>query len=205
MYQRFKRGQDIVLALFLLPFVLVICTPLAVTSSLSTGSRPVFRQWRTGLGGKRFQIWKLRSMKEAYDAGGKLLADEDRITRFGSLLRKLSLDEMPQLLNILRGEMSFVGPRPQVDSFLEAMTANEKRRHDVLPGITGWAQINGRNAMSWSERFALDLWYVDNTSLWLDLKIILLTPWVILSGRDTKHSNHATMPTLFEERLELNK
>lgn len=203
MYHVSKRVFDVLLALMLSPFVFVLCIPLAAIFTLSTGEHPVFRQWRTGLQGKRFRIWKLRTMREAHGVDGKLLSDAERLTRLGAFFRKLSIDEMPQLINVLRGEMSFVGPRPQVDDFLRAMTEEEKRRHDVLPGITGWAQINGRNAMSWSDRFELDLWYVDNASFRLDLKIIWTTPRAILSGRDTKHDNHVTMPTLFEERCGL--
>lgn len=203
LYYVSKRVFDVLLALMLLPFVFVLCTPLAAIFTLSTGEHPIFRQWRTGLQGNRFRIWKLRTMREARGADGELLSDAERLTRLGTLFRKLSIDEMPQLINILKGEMSFVGPRPQVDDFLRAMTEEEKRRHDVLPGITGWAQINGRNAMSWSDRFELDLWYVDNASFRIDLKIIWMTPRAILSGRDTQHATHVTMPTLFEERYGL--
>jgi len=205
MYTLTKRFFDFSLALALLPVAAAICFPFAVLFFLSTGEFPVFRQWRVGLNGKRFRIWKLRTMREARGPNGKLLPDENRLTMLGAFLRKSSIDEMPQLVNILKNEMSFVGPRPQIDEFLAAMTNEEKHRHDVLPGITGWAQINGRNAMGWSERFSLDLWYVDNASLSLDLKILLRTPLAIVSGAGVSKAGHVSMPTIFEERSRVSK
>ena len=200
MYKMLKRCFDIVFAVVLLPLALCICVPLSFVFVVTTGECPVFRQWRTGLGKKPFKIWKLRTMTEARCISGKLLSDAERITPMGRFIRKFSIDELPQLINILKGEMSFVGPRPQVDVFLNAMTEEEKRRNDVLPGITGWAQINGRNATRWNERFAQDLWYINNASFMLDMFILMRTPLAILQARGIAQEGHATMPSLFEER-----
>ena len=200
MYSFSKRLFDFSLAFALLPFAIAICFPFGALFSLTTGEFPVFRQWRVGLNGKRFRIWKLRTMRESRCSNGKLLPDDERLTALGWFLRKSSIDEMPQLVNILMNDMSFVGPRPQIDEFLKAMTDEEKRRHDLIPGITGWAQINGRNAMGWSERFSLDLWYVNNASFSLDLQILLRTPLAILGGVGVSREGHVSMPTIFEER-----
>lgn len=139
-------------------------------------------------------------MTEERAEDGTLLPDHERLTPFGNFMRATSIDELPQIINILRGEMSFVGPRPQIDVFLGAMTENEQRRHEVLPGLTGHAQINGRNAVTWAQRFEMDVWYVDNASLWLDLTIMARTPLAVLGARNIKNADHVTMPTLFEER-----
>jgi len=200
MYRFSKRFFDLFFALALLPVVVLVCAPLAFLFTLTTGEPPVFRQWRIGLHGKPFKIWKLRTMRDVRDSNEILLSDAERLTRLGSFLRSSSIDEMPQILNILRHEMSFVGPRPQVDEFLDAMTDEEKHRHNVLPGITGWAQINGRNAMGWGERFAKDLWYVNNASFSLDLLILLRTPLAIFSATGVSQEGHVSMPTIFEER-----
>ena len=200
MYLVIKRCFDVLFALTILPVAIVICVPLAIVFTLTTGERPVFRQWRTGLNRQPFRIWKLRTMTEARDEKGALLPDADRLTLMGRLMRKFSIDEVPQIINILKGEMSFVGPRPQVDVFLNAMTDKEKHRYDVFPGITGWAQINGRNATNWSERFVQDLWYVKNASFLLDMSILVRTPFAILKANGVAQDGHVTMPTLFEER-----
>lgn len=148
-------------------------TALAVRASM--GSPVLFRQKRPGRGGKTFQLVKFRTMRDARDAEGRLLPDAERLTRTGRFLRSTSLDELPQLWNVLRGDMSLVGPRPLLVEYLSRYSAEQARRHDVLPGITGWAQVNGRNALDWEDRFRLDVWYVDHWSLALDAKILALT------------------------------
>jgi lipopolysaccharide/colanic/teichoic acid biosynthesis glycosyltransferase len=156
--------------------------------------RPVFfRQKRAGLNGKPFSIIKFRTMSDARDASGTLLPDADRLTRGGRLLRSLSLDELPELLNVLRGEMSLVGPRPLPVSYLDRYSAVQARRHEVVPGITGWAQVNGRNAVDWETRFHMDVWYVDNRSLWLDLRILGKTLLTVLSREGIAAENSVTM------------
>ena len=151
----------------------MLLTALAVWIFL--GRPLLFTQTRPGLHGKPFQLVKFRTLSNATDMEGKPLADDKRMTRFGTLLRKTSLDELPELWNVLRGDMSLVGPRPLLMEYLPLYTPEQMRRHDVRPGITGWAQVKGRNALSWEERFRLDVWYVDNHSLWLDIKILALT------------------------------
>lgn len=156
--------------------------------------RPIFfRQKRPGLKGKPFEMIKFRTMKNAYDKAGNLLPDEKRLTRFGMFLRSTSLDELPELINVLKGEMSLVGPRPLLMEYLPLYNEEQMRRHDVLPGITGWAQINGRNCISWAKKFELDVWYVDNRSFWLDLKIIFFTIWKVVTKKDINQPGHATM------------
>lgn len=200
MYQVAKRCFDVLFALTIFPIALALCVPLGIAFTIATRERPVFRQSRTGLNKKSFEIWKLRTMTESCDKNGVLLPDAERLTTIGRFARKFSIDEVPQIINILKGEMSFVGPRPQVDVFLDAMTDREMHRYDVLPGITGWAQINGRNATNWSERFVQDLWYVRNASFLLDMFILVRTPFAILKANGVAQEGHATMPTLFEER-----
>jgi len=147
--------------------------------------RPIFfRQQRPGLNGRLFTLLKFRTMKDTTAPCGTLLSDEERLTAFGRLLRSTSLDELPELINVLCGEMSIVGPRPLLVRYLPRYSTIQMRRHEVLPGITGWAQINGRNTVAWDQKFAMDVWYVDNQSLWLDLKIVVITAWRILRPRD---------------------
>ncbi len=153
-----------------LPFLLLV---YLVRSRF--GSPVFFTQVRPGLNGKPFRMFKFRSMTDERSPNGELLPDSERLTRFGAMLRSTSLDELPELLNVFKGEMSLVGPRPLLMEYLKLYTPEQSRRHDVLPGITGWAQVNGRNAISWDEKFALDIWYIDNHNLWLDIKILLLT------------------------------
>lgn len=200
MYKFVKRSMDLAIAVFALPFVVLITSACGAVFFVITGERPIYRQSRTGLGNRKFLLWKLRTMTEDRAEDGSLLPDDERLIPFGKFMRATSIDELPQIINILKGEMSFVGPRPQIDVFLDAMTVEERRRHDALPGLTGHAQINGRNGVTWAQRFEMDVWYVDNASLWLDLKIMFRTPFVILAARNTTHNEHATMPTLFEER-----
>jgi len=158
---------------------IILLSPAMLATALviwMTMGRPVlFDQRRPGLAGKPFRIYKFRTMDETRDANGVLLPGKDRLTKLGKVLRKTSLDELPQLFNVLRGDMSLVGPRPLKMEYLEIYTPEQMRRHQVRPGITGWAQVNGRNAIDWEEKFKLDLWYVDNHSLWTDAKILYLT------------------------------
>jgi lipopolysaccharide/colanic/teichoic acid biosynthesis glycosyltransferase len=181
---------------------LVVLAPVMGLIALAvwrTMGRPVlFRQVRPGLHGKPFVMYKFRTMRDLRDAEGKLLPDEARLTPFGRWLRSTSLDELPELLNVLRGEMSLVGPRPLLMEYLDRYTPEQARRHEVKPGITGWAQIHGRNNLSWDERFKLDVWYVDNWSLWLDLKILWRTLWMVLRREGISAQGHATMPRFGE-------
>ena len=158
------------LVIFALPLLMLVCL---VRSRL--GSPVFFTQVRPGLNGKLFRMLKFRSMTDERSSDGELLPDAERLTRFGALLRSTSLDELPELWNVLKGEMSLVGPRPLLVEYLPLYTPEQARRHDVRPGITGWAQVNGRNAIGWEEKFALDVWYVENQNLWLDMKILWLT------------------------------
>ena len=170
-----KRLIDIVLsAAALLALSPVLCV-IAVLIAMRLGRPVLFTQLRPGLHGKPFRMLKFRSMTSACYANGNLLPDEQRLTPFGQRLRSTSLDELPGLWAVFKGDMSLVGPRPLLMEYLPLYTPEQARRHDVRPGITGWAQVNGRNAISWEEKFALDVWYVDNQSLWLDIKILLLT------------------------------
>jgi lipopolysaccharide/colanic/teichoic acid biosynthesis glycosyltransferase len=154
----------------------------------------LFRQQRPGLHGKPFTLLKFRTMTDARDAQGNLLPDAERLTPFGSFLRRTSLDELPAFFNVLRGDMSLMGPRPLLMAYLDRYTPEQARRHEVRPGITGWAQVNGRNAITWEQKFVLDVWYVDNWSLWLDLKILFLTGWKVLRREGISQEGHATMP-----------
>lgn len=164
---------------------------LAVKKKL--GSPVVFRQIRPGLYGRPFTLYKFRTMRDARDASGRPLADADRLTAFGRFLRASSLDELPELMNVIRGEMSLVGPRPLLVQYLDRYTPVQARRHEVEPGLTGWAQVNGRNAISWDEKFALDVWYVDNLSFGLDIKIILMTIKKVLGREGISYKGEATM------------
>jgi len=167
---------------------------VAVAVKLDVGSPVLFSQERPGLNGVPFRIFKFRTMRDARDANGKPLPDEERLTRVGKLLRSLSLDELPQLWNVAKGELSLVGPRPLLMQYLGRYSPEQARRHEVMPGITGWAQINGRNALDWAEKFDLDTWYADNWSLVLDAKILLKTAWQVVARKDVSQAGHATMP-----------
>jgi len=177
---------------------LVITSPVLLGSMAAIratmGAPVLFSQQRPGLGGKPFRVYKLRTMRDIRDARGQLLPDRERLTTLGRLLRASSIDELPQLWNVLRGDLSLVGPRPLLMQYLDRYTPEQARRHDVLPGITGWAQINGRNALTWDEKFQLDLWYVDHWSLRLDLKILARTIWQVISRKGISNEGHATMP-----------
>jgi lipopolysaccharide/colanic/teichoic acid biosynthesis glycosyltransferase len=154
----------------------------------------LFHQTRIGLRGKPFVIYKLKTMRDPQPGEDPLATDSIRITRLGRLLRATSLDELPTLWNVLKGDMRLVGPRPLLPEYLPLYTPEQMRRHEVKPGITGWAQVNGRNAISWEEKFRLDVWYVDNRSLWLDLRILWTTVWHVLARRGVSSAGHATMP-----------
>ncbi len=167
----FDRLMAAVLLLLFSPILIVV----AIVLRLRMGSPIVFTQARPGKDGQIFTVYKFRTMTSDCDANGNLRSDEERLIPLGQFLRKASLDELPQLWNVLIGDMSFVGPRPLLVRYLERYNSEQARRHNVRPGITGWAQVNGRNTLTWDEKFSLDLWYVDNWSLWLDLKILLLT------------------------------
>jgi sugar transferase EpsL len=172
------------------PFLLFI----AALVRFKLGSPILFRQTRPGFRGQPFEMLKFRTMTDQRGANGQLLPDEKRLPRFGKLLRATSLDELPELWNVLRGDMSLVGPRPLLMQYLERYTPEQARRHDVKPGLTGWAQINGRNAISWEEKFRLDVWYVDHWNILLDLKILFLTVWKIIRREGVSAAEHVTMP-----------
>lgn len=189
-----KRAIDIVGAglgmLVLSPLMLVA----AVAVCISMGRPILFRQVRPGLKARRFTIVKFRTMADTRDHAGKLLYDGDRLTKVGRFMRATSIDELPALWNVLKGDMSLVGPRPLLIAYLDRYSAEQNRRHDVKPGITGWAQINGRNSISWNEKFALDVWYVDHRSTWVDLRILLGTVGQVLRSRGINAASSATMP-----------
>ncbi|NWF69109.1 MAG: sugar transferase [Chloroflexi bacterium] len=189
-----KRLLDIGFSLLALCLLALPMLLIAAAIRWHMGAPVLFRQQRPGLRGQPFTLLKFRTMRAAYDAAGHPLPDAQRLTPLGQFLRRSSLDELPELLNVLKGDMSLVGPRPLLMQYLERYTPQQMRRHDVLPGITGWAQINGRNALSWEERFALDLWYVDHWSLWLDAKILALTVVKVLRREGISADGHATMP-----------
>ncbi|OES44944.1 sugar transferase [Domibacillus iocasae] len=188
-----KRLFDFICAcvgiLILSPLILIT----AVLIRLKLGSPIVFKQLRPGLHGKPFFVYKFRTMTDERDEFGELLPDHIRLTPFGKLLRKLSLDELPQLFNVLKGDISLVGPRPLLMEYLELYTPEQARRHEVRPGITGWAQVNGRNAISWEEKFKLDVWYVENQSFWLDLKILFMTVMKVFKSEGVSQQGHVTM------------
>ena len=189
-----KRGLDFVVALSGLMLLAPLLGALALLVRMRLGRPVLFRQRRPGLKGKSFSIVKFRTMTDAKDAQGNLLPDAERLTPLGRFLRASSLDELPELLNVLKGEMSLVGPRPLLMSYLPLYSPEQARRHEVRPGITGWAQINGRNAITWEEKFALDVWYVDHCSLRLDAKILWLTLVGVLKREGISAEGYATMP-----------
>ena len=195
LYRRIgKRALDLGLAV---PALLVL-TPVGLAVGglirLKLGGPVLFRQSRPGRDGQVFELIKFRSMSDARGANGELLPDEERLTPFGNRLRRLSLDELPTLWNVVRGDMSLVGPRPLLVQYLDRYTPEQRRRHEVAPGITGWAQIKGRNAITWEEKFDFDVWYVENVSLGTDLRILLRTVVQVLGRRGVSAEGHATMP-----------
>jgi lipopolysaccharide/colanic/teichoic acid biosynthesis glycosyltransferase len=198
----FSRGikslADRLMAAFLLLLFSPILLVVAIVVRVRMGTPIVFTQIRPGKDAKVFTVYKFRTMTSDCDANGNLLSDEERLIPVGQFLRKASLDEFPQLWNVLTGDMSFVGPRPLLVRYLERYNSEQARRHDVPPGITGWAQVNGRNALSWDEKFKLDIWYVDNWSLWLDFKILLLTVKKVLKQEGiSQNADVVAMPEFF--------
>lgn len=189
-----KRTFDIVVSGLAVVVLLPFTTTIALLVRWRLGSPVLFCQIRPGKGGKPFVMFKFRTMTDARGADGDLLPDAERLRRFGRFLRSTSLDELPGLWNVLAGDMSLVGPRPLLMEYLPLYSPEQARRHEVRPGVTGWAQVSGRNALSWEEKFALDVWYVDNRSFWLDLKIIALTVVRVLKRSGISAKGEATMP-----------
>ncbi|WP_027364671.1 sugar transferase [Desulfotruncus alcoholivorax] len=189
-----KRLLDLSFAIILLMLVspIMVCAALAI--KIDSPGSVLFRQKRPGKNGKIFTVFKFRTMRMETKKDGRLLSDMERMTKVGSLLRKSSIDELPQLFNILRGEMSFIGPRPLLIQYLDHYTPEQMRRHEVTPGISGWAQVNGRNTINWNEKFNLDIWYVDHISFCLDAKIFFMTVWNVLSRKGINNSQVDTMP-----------
>jgi len=194
MKEKVKRAVDVVFSIIALSISLPMISLISGLIYLTMGRPIFFKQVRPGLNGKPFVLYKFRTMLDLRDQTGKMLPDERRLTSFGRWLRSTSLDELPVLFNVLKGDMSLVGPRPLLMEYLDRYTTEQARRHEVKPGITGWAQINGRNAISWEEKFALDVWYVDNWSLLLDFRIIFLTILKVLKHEGISADGHATMP-----------
>lgn len=187
-----KRAFDLASSFFSLILLSPILLILGILVCLKIGHPILYRQQRPGYGGKPFFIYKFRSMTDARDSNGDLLPDSERLTRLGRFLRSSSLDELPEIINILRGEMSWVGPRPLLMQYLKRYTPEQMRRHDVLPGVTGWAQVNGRNVLSWREKFRLDVWYVDHWNFWLDIRILLMSVGKVLRREGISQEGHAT-------------
>ena len=187
-----KRLFDLVVALLLLPSIFLMCLMITLFVKIKLGSPVIFTQLRPGLNGKIFNMVKFRTMTDKCDLDGNLLPDSIRLTKFGKFLRSTSLDELPGLWNVIKGNMSLVGPRPLLVEYLPLYNDNQVRRHEVLPGITGWAQVNGRNAISWNEKFDLDVWYVDNQSIWLDVKILWLTVKKVIMRDGINQDGQAT-------------
>ena len=192
--QVIKRALDVTGAGAGLVLAAPVLLGVAVAVRKELGSPVLFRQARAGKHGAIFTLWKFRSMRDAVDERGQPRPDAERLTAFGRWLRASSLDELPQLINVLRGEMSLVGPRPLLPQYLPRYTPTQARRHEVAPGITGWAQIQGRNALTWEEKFALDVWYVDHRSLWLDLQILWATVAKVAARSGVSAAGEATMP-----------
>ena len=194
MRRSIKRLADVLFA----AAVLALCSPLIAAISILNwfvmGWPVLFTQVRAGFHGKPFKLFKFRTMRDTQDAQGRLLPDGERLTQLGIFLRRYSLDELPQFWNVIIGDLSIVGPRPLLVDYLPRYSLEQGRRHDVKPGITGWAQVNGRNAIDWNEKFKLDVWYADHWSLWLDFRIIFRTAWHVLAGRGITFERHASMP-----------
>jgi sugar transferase EpsL len=189
-----KRVLDVSLGAMALLVLLPLIAAIAAAVRIVLGAPVLFAQLRPGQHGKIFQILKFRTMSDARDEAGHLLSDDRRLGWFGSLLRSTSLDELPELWNVLKGEMSLVGPRPLLLQYLPRYTHWQQRRHEVKPGLTGWAQVNGRNALRWEEKFAFDVWYVDHQGFWLDCKILWLTVAAVVCRTGIRAEGHATMP-----------
>ena len=190
---KIKRPFDLLLIFLSLPLMFPIYLFIALLVLIRLDSPVLFRQSRPGLNGNVFDMIKFRTMTNEHDANGVLLPDRDRLTKFGKFLRSTSLDELPSLWSVLKGDMSLVGPRPLLVEYLPLYSEKQARRHEIKPGITGWAQVNGRNAISWDEKFELDVWYVDNQSIWLDIKILWMTVKKVINRDDISAKNEATM------------
>jgi sugar transferase EpsL len=188
-----KRALDILGACLGLAVFAPLLLGVALAVRVRMGRPVLFRQQRPGLGSRPFTLYKFRTMLDARDNQGNPLPDEKRLTPLGQVLRRASLDELPELINVLKGEMSLVGPRPLLMQYLDRYTPEQARRHEVKPGLTGWAQINGRNALTWEEKFKLDVWYVDHRTFWLDVKIIGITAWKVLKREGINQEGQATM------------
>ena len=189
----FKRIFDIIFSCLAIVLLLPAFILIATINLIINGSPIFFIQCRPGLQGKIFKIYKFRTMKDEHDKNGNLLSDVHRITKFGNFLRSTSLDELPGLWNVLNGNMSFVGPRPLLVEYVPLYSEEQAKRHKVRPGVTGWAQVNGRNTISWEQKFKMDVWYVENQSFFLDIKILLMTIKKVLTRDGISHNNHVTM------------
>lgn len=187
-----KRLFDLILTLPGLILISPLLGLIGLLVRIFLGSPLLFRQVRPGKGGEPFTVYKFRTMTDARGSGEHLLSDAERMTGLGRFLRSYSLDELPELFNVLRGEMSLVGPRPLLMQYLDRYSIEQARRHEVLPGISGWAQVNGRNALTWDDKFRHDVWYVDNWSLWLDIKILLATLWKVITREGISQLGHTT-------------
>lgn len=187
-----KRLFDLALTMPGLVILAPLMAVIALLVRIKHGKPVLFRQQRPGYRGEPFYVYKFRTMRDLRDAAGKLLPDEQRLTPLGRFLRSSSLDELPELIHVLRGQMSLVGPRPLLMQYLGRYSTEQARRHDVLPGITGWAQVNGRNALTWQDKFQLDVWYVDHWSLALDVRILLMTLWKVVIREGISQPGHAT-------------
>ncbi len=188
-----KRVFDFIVALLVILLTWPVIAVVALLVRINLGTPVLFRQQRPGLNAKPFYVYKFRTMLSTCDEHGVLLADRERMTYFGTLLRRFSLDELPQLINVLKGELSLVGPRPLLMEYLSLYNADQARRHLVKPGITGWAQVNGRNAISWEDKFRYDVWYVDHRSFWLDMKILWLTMRKVVRSEGVSQAGNVTM------------
>ena len=188
-----KRLFDLISSFIGLLFLLPVIILIVLLVRFKIGSPIFFKQARPGLNGEIFNMYKFRTMTDERDKNGVLLSDKDRLTKFGKILRSTSLDELPGLWSVLKGDMSLVGPRPLLVEYLPLYSEKQSRRHEVRPGITGWAQVNGRNAIGWDEKFDLDVWYVDNQSIWLDIKILWMTVKKVIIRDGISQNNHVTM------------
>lgn len=199
---KLKRCIDVFISLTILTLLSPIILIVAILVKVNLGSPVIFKQERPGKNGEIFSVYKFRTMKDLCNKYGESLPDSERLTKFGVILRKLSLDEIPQLVNVIKGEMSLVGPRPLLVKYMPYFTEIERKRFEVTPGITGWAQVNGRNTTSWNQRFELDVWYVENWSIWLDFKILLLTLTKVFKSDGIVVDARSVMKNLDEERSE---
>jgi len=198
MFLFLKRIQDLIISLIAIILLSPVLLIVALLVRLKLGSPVLFCQQRPGLNGRPFTIYKFRTMiSKAYDDNGNILPDDKRLTSFGLCLRSTSLDELPELFNVLWGDISIVGPRPLMTKYLDRYTPEQARRHEVKPGITGWAQVNGRNNITWEEKFEMDVWYVDHWSLWLDIKILAKTAWMVIARKNVAKAGQATTDEFF--------